>query len=233
MEIHKEDIDSAQKRVQYEMNQNDNRGQQIIRRSAQDDIRTVNGAEKRSRNLMIHGCEEKEIETYQDLVDIVDDVYRNAGQLPTSSTVAIYRVGKNTTGKVRPIRVEMKNSDDVQFILMHASKLKVSDMQSVYLQPDRTRKERAALRKLVTKMKQMNNIDSSKHYFIRNGKISWASEQQTRLSMEEDIIDQPEHVQVQNEANLPGTSKSKEDWNSEPENREATSINSAKEVEEK
>ena len=86
--------------------------------------------------------------------------------------IDIHRMGKKIPHKIRPIKVEMKKSSGVQFILAHAHKLRTSNLRSVYLGLDRKLEERTVYSKLVKEMKQMIEQDSSKHYFIRSNKTS-------------------------------------------------------------
>ena len=109
----------------------------------------------------------------KDVIKIVDGVFRNAGNFAAPSNMAdCYRMGKKEPGKIRPIKAEFTSSGDVQFILAHARKLRTSEMKDVYLAPDRTKEERTEHSKLVKRMKEMIANDSSKHFFIRNNKIS-------------------------------------------------------------
>ncbi len=75
-------------------------------------------------------------------------------------------------GTVRPLKVTLVNCDATRQVLSNARKLKnSSSYKDVYLAPDRSYEERIAHRKLVQEMKQLFVKDSSKHYFIRDGKI--------------------------------------------------------------
>ena len=87
--------------------------------------------------------------------------------------VDIYRLGERVADKIRPIKVELKSSSDVDIILRGAYKLrKLGDLKSVYVSPDRTKEQRATHSKLVLKMKEMIKKDSSKHYFIKDSKVN-------------------------------------------------------------
>ena len=145
MDFQQKEIGVVQKTVETEMKswadivkKNTSQSQQLASKSVKEAVRCVNEEEKRAQNLMIYGCEEKEDEGPTDVVNFVDEVYKNAGNFASpSNMVDCYRVGKKETGKRRPIKAEFSNSGDVQFILTHAHKLRNSEMRSVYLGPDR------------------------------------------------------------------------------------------------
>ena len=146
-----------------------NQRKQLTEHSVKQAVRTVNEEERRSKNLMIYGCAE---DNSKDIGMIVKDVYQAMGY-PLPNTIDCYRVGKEELGKPRPIKVELTNAGDVQFALVHARKLKTSNLSAVYLGPDRTRDERLAHSKLVKEMKELIKKDpnTNRHYFIRNNKI--------------------------------------------------------------
>ena len=75
------------------------------------------------------------------------------------------RIGMWKSDKIRPIKVQLRTSSDVDLLLRRACKLKSSEeFSGVYLAPDRTLEQRAARNKLVQHMKELIIKDSSKHY---------------------------------------------------------------------
>ena len=153
---------------------NKSQSQQLTSKLVKEAVRHFNQEEKGSKNLIIYGCEEKEDEGPKDVIDIVDEVYRKAGNFVAPSNMAdCYRMGKKEPGKIRPIKAEFNSSGDVQFILTHARKLRTSEInKGCYLAPDRTKEGRTEHNKLVKRMKEMIANDSSRHFFIKNNKIS-------------------------------------------------------------
>ena len=71
------------------------------------------------------------------------------------------------------MKVTLKSSDLVQYLLRRASKLKREDgkFRSVYLAPDRSKDERLAHNKLVIEMKELMTRDFTKYYYIRDKRI--------------------------------------------------------------
>ena len=87
----------------------------------------------------------------------------------------INRMGTRNShsNRPRPIKVELRSSEEVQKILRNSFKLNETPAyKHIYVAPDRTREERLAHSKLVNEMKELISSDPSKHYFIRNGKVN-------------------------------------------------------------
>ena len=186
IECQKKEISSVKELVQAEtktwadlFKKNSNQVKLTTQKSVKDAIKAVNEEEERSRNVIIYGVKEEENEDEEG----TDDIKINPlpGQITMISKQIecsdIYvrnmdRIGKKTSGKVRPIKIELESSLDVASFLSNAHKLKASDdYKMVYLAPDRTAEQRAAHNKLVNRMKELIKEDSSRHYFIRNDKI--------------------------------------------------------------
>ena len=143
----------------------------ITKKSVQQVIRNVNEEERRSKNLMIHGLKESDNDDINETLQSVREVFESMN-LPDPDTIDCYRVGRKEAGRTRPVRLEYKNSGDVDFALSHSSKLKNSSKYStVYLSPDKTKEPQLAHKALVKKMKELISLDSSKHYYIRNNKV--------------------------------------------------------------
>ena len=90
-----------------------------------------------------------------------------------------FRVGRKTPEKPRPIKVELEHPTDALVLLKKASKLKSTDLMSVYLSPDRNKQEQAAHSKLVAKRRTMIKEDPNKFYFIRNNKVNFIDKNST------------------------------------------------------
>ena len=143
----------------------------ITKKSVQQVIRNVNEEERRSKNLMIHGLKESDNDDINETLQSVREVFESMN-LPDPDTIDCYRVGRKETGRTRPVRLEYKNSGDVDFALSHSSKLKNSSKYStVYLSPDRTKEQQLAHKAFIKKMKELISLDSGKHYYIKNNKV--------------------------------------------------------------
>ena len=68
-----------------------------------------------------------------------------------------FKVGRKTPEKPRPIKVELEHPTDALKLLKNTSKLKSTDLMSVYLSPDRNKQEQAAHSKLVAKMRTLED----------------------------------------------------------------------------
>jgi hypothetical protein len=87
---------------------------------------------------MIYGCAEQEDESdFSNEREIAWDIYSKVGFTPPH-IVDSHKIGNRTQGRTRPIKVEVEHPTEVHVLLQSAYKLKASDMNSVYLAPDRT-----------------------------------------------------------------------------------------------
>ena len=174
-------INSVQETVKTEIkswadvvkkNTNQRNGKQLTENSVKQAVRIVNEEKRRSKNLMIYGCEESDNEANFEVNKTVKDVFQETHIFPIPHMGDIYRIGKKEPGKNRPIKVELGSASEVEAVLMHARNLKDSDdFKNVYLGPDRTKENQLAHNRLVKEMKKMIEKDQSKHYFIRHNKI--------------------------------------------------------------
>ena len=73
---------------------------------------------------------------------------------------------------MRPVKVTLPSSSIVQQLLSSSWKLRQSDSyKNVFLSPDRTDKERAEHRELVSKLKEKSAAEPNKKHFIKAGEI--------------------------------------------------------------
>ena len=138
-------------------------------------VRSVNNEEKRSQCFLIHGVEENDNEIP---CNIIQNVHQKLEFSPPN-IVDSFRIGRKTPEKPRPIKVELEHPTDALVLLKKASKLKSTDLMSVYLSPDRNKQEQAAHSKLVAKMRTMIKEDPNKFYFIRNKKVNFIDKNST------------------------------------------------------
>ena len=138
----------------------------------------------RSNNFIIYGAEEEEPDEYgnrhENVADIASDLFNEIGAFPKPQVLTVTRVGYQkadgniSSSRARPIKVTLACPEAVKFVLSKASKLKRNTFdhwKCVYLAPDRSKDERAAHSKLVAELKQKISENSSKYYYIRDGKI--------------------------------------------------------------
>ncbi len=138
-------------------------------KSVQKAVKSVVDQNDRSKNFIVYDndCEDDKDENI--ISEIMGIIYEDES---TPQVLGFSRIGMRKPGTVRPLKVTLVNSDATRQVLSNARKLKnSSSYKDVYLAPDRSYEERIAHRKLVQEMKQLFVKDSSKHYFIRDGKI--------------------------------------------------------------
>jgi hypothetical protein len=122
--------------------------------------------EELSKKIMIFGLPETDNEKVQ---VSVSEVFETIGEKPRLEAV---RLGKKVQSKVRPVKVTLPSSSIVQQLLSSSWKLRQSDSyKNVFLSPDRTDKERAEHRELVSTLKEKSAAEPNKKHFIEAGEI--------------------------------------------------------------
>ena len=135
----------------------------VIQRAVKD----IAEEEERSRNLLIFGLEEQEVESVEARVSEVFDVL---GEKPRPDTVS--RLGTKREGQQRPVIVKFRSSATASGILKKSQGLRNSErFKRVFISPDRSIAHRVQLRQLVADMKQQAARDTSRRFFIRDGVI--------------------------------------------------------------
>ena len=125
--------------------------------------------EDRKKNIILFGLEEGENVS---LDNKVDEVFLEIGQKPV--LVQVVRLGQPTE-RCRPVRVSLKSSDTVHSILKDSPRLKSSARFSkVYISSDRTPKQRIKHKELVEELKNKIQEDSSRHWKISKGGVTFA-----------------------------------------------------------
>ena len=144
-------------------------------KSVEQAVKNVTEEEERSRNYIVYGLEEAEPGRTERLMDISTSLFEKTGhEQPYPDTLDAYRLGEKQEGKTRPVKVTLRNAETVRYLLRRAYKLRENDQfKNVYLTPDRSKKDRTAHSKLVSEMRGLIEKDSTKYYFIRDGKIKW------------------------------------------------------------
>ena len=147
----------------------------------QEAVKAVSEEEERSKNVIVYGVtDEEETETDWEGVLKIDKASETVKSICEATdclnveVLSCIRIGMWKSDKIRPIKVQLRTSSDVDLLLRRACKLKSSEeFSGVYLAPDRTPEQRAARNKLVQHMKELIIKDSSKHYFIRDDKVRY------------------------------------------------------------
>ncbi len=132
-------------------------------------MKKVSEDEDRSKNLIIYGLKEDDDETPETKVS---EVLNHLNEKPKISNCC--RVGKESIGKVRPVKFTLSSSDLVRQILRKTKLLKeVEGCKTIYIYPDRSVEDRLAYNKLTEelKLKRANNNDPNIVYVIKNYKI--------------------------------------------------------------
>ena len=157
-------------------NSGNNQESTVSTETVKEAVKSVNAEELRSKNLIIYNVSEAtEARQLRQLVAEVVVQTNTEQEVAVPDHTRINRMGTRSSNsrRPRPIKVELRSSEEVQKVLRNSYKLNETPVyQHIYVAPDRTREERMAHSKLVTEMKELISSDPSKHYFIRNGKVN-------------------------------------------------------------
>jgi hypothetical protein len=118
-----------------EENENETRGKTVLRR---EDVLEEIEIEKRRLNVVIMGLTKEEGDGEQDVKDLFE---RLSGAQGVKAIVNVARIGRQTTGKVRPLRVTLANPDSRGDILRRCVGLRNTEEYKVFIAPDLTRKQ--------------------------------------------------------------------------------------------
>jgi hypothetical protein len=101
--------------------------------------------------------------------EVALDVMKCAGLASFTGDFSTERIGETDTERSRPLKMKF-DYKAAAFDLLSCSKyLKdVEKYSSVFIEPDRSREQRIAHRKLVQQLKTKRNSDHSKRYYIWN-----------------------------------------------------------------
>ena len=137
-------------------------------------VRSVNAEDERAKNFIMFGLEEEEEGNTEDVISTMDKVFKELQyEQPYPEIEDSYRLGLRKPGVRRPVKVTLRSTELVQYLLRRAHLLRKNEgnLSKVYLAPDRSKTERETHQKLVAEMKEMIRQDSSKHYVIRDDKV--------------------------------------------------------------
>lgn len=123
--------------------------------------------ERRSRNVIIHGIEEKEAnvkELEQNIIQMLHNTLKL--EILLMEIDVIYRLGPKNPQKTRPIMVKFLTQRRAQEVLKNRRYLKNT---KIYVNEDITKEEVEKRRKLVDSMKRFR--EQGKHAIIKNQKL--------------------------------------------------------------
>nr|CAH7741782.1 unnamed protein product [Callosobruchus chinensis] len=119
---------------------------------------------KRRKNVIIFGVPEQDANDDGDTADKdkVTDILHTIDRNFSLQDVKIVRLGKQTGGKIRPIRVTCNTEQQVSDIVRNAGKLKNSRFKNkVFVATDRTPKQLAYFRELKDQLKERMDAGES------------------------------------------------------------------------
>jgi len=80
-------------------------------------------------------------------------------------------LGIPAKGKRRPLRVRIGNGSAVFYLLSCSKNLRYTDFSMVFIEPDRSREERAEHTKLVQQLKRKRTEFPGQRFYIKNNKV--------------------------------------------------------------
>ena len=119
-----------------------------------------------SRNVVVFGLTE---ELPEDLDNKISSFFSDIDEKPSFEAV---RIGEQSAGVNRPVKVCLRNSETVHKILQKAKHFRKSaTYRTVYVQPDRLPEEWVKHRTLVAEMRRRASEDPDNYYYIFSGEI--------------------------------------------------------------
>ena len=115
----------------------------------------------RRKNVIMFGVPEDGVNlTIGDTTAISDDdkcklLLEYIGAPIIEKVMEMFRLGKATEGKVRPIKLKLLSSDDVTAIFDVKEKLKDLNDHTIYMKPDKTKAEVAEFRRIGERKKEL------------------------------------------------------------------------------
>ncbi len=138
----------------------------------------IDQRQKRRRNLVIHNVDESEDATqdYEKVRDILQEVTKDKSLVDQHLT-KVYRLGKQSPGRNRTMKIHFKYEDFCHSILQNSRNLSTSKSYSnIVIQSDLTPLQRHHLKSLVHEKKERNHqailCNEEPNWVIRNGRLS-------------------------------------------------------------
>lgn len=144
-----------------------------IKYAVRDVIRETKSREDRSKNIIIFGLEEVETADIMCSVESLLNAIEQKSDCPSAVVNYAECIGEPTPGKIRPVRVIVKEKFMVHDAMRYSKLLReIEKYRNVYISIDRTYEQQKEHKKLVTQMKSNMRDHPEKYWFIKNGNIS-------------------------------------------------------------
>ena len=123
---------------------NEKQNRQLTAKSVKEAVKAVSEEEERSKNVIVYGVTDEEETDWEDVlkIDKASETVKSICEVTDCLNVEVQscsRIGMWKSDKIRPIKVQLRTSSDVDLLLRRACKLKSSEeFSGVYLAPDRT-----------------------------------------------------------------------------------------------
>ena len=179
-DIHKK-IDAVDKRLDEKLNQNQenfnksfaeavskNVNEQVIENvithAKNDERLQLNEWQRREKNMILHGVEENESQTDDDFVRNFLSIV-GADATPESKT----RLGNKVDGKIRPLRLVMKSTEEKDRVMSRLVNLKNADdrYRKVSVRDDYSIEERNLIKQWSDKAAAKNQAENTNEYKVR------------------------------------------------------------------
>ena len=138
----------------------------------------IDQRQKRRRNLVIHNVDESKDATqdYEKVRDILQEV-TNDKSLVDKHLTKMYRLGKQSPGRNRSMKIHFKCENFCHSILQNSRNLSTSkSYRNIVIQSDLTPLQRHHLKSLVHEKKERNHrailCNEEPYWVIRNGRLS-------------------------------------------------------------
>ncbi|CAH0552501.1 unnamed protein product [Brassicogethes aeneus] len=118
--------------------------------------------EKRSKNVLLFNINEED----EDFEKIAKNVITGISNLVNTDNLKIYRIGKKTDGKKRPVKIEFKSAVDAKTILVNKTKVN-EPYRNIKINNDLTFLQRKYLENLRSELENKNKSDSNVKYTIK------------------------------------------------------------------
>ena len=126
---------------------------------------------RRKQNIILTGVRESVGNPFSLAQDALDSIREKSCQ-KIPKILHCFRIGQESDGKIRPIKLVLKSDFDATTVLSRAHLLRnIDGYNGVYISPVRTPAEREKHAILVKKLKEKIKEDRNMFWFIRNGEV--------------------------------------------------------------
>ena len=127
--------------------------------------------EKRVNNMIIYGISEQRVDDNISIQDHDTEFMSNFLEAIDANVTPkqIIRLGKETTGRNRPLKVTMKCQEDKTAVMTSLNKLKNADesLRSISVRDDYTIEERQLIKTIAEEAKRKNEAENVTHWKVR------------------------------------------------------------------